>query len=61
MTREELIEYIKQNDRKFTYEENSFIHFKYEELFMLKRRIDEENDRKENSELKYEVKLPFLN
>lgn len=63
MTREELIDHIKKNDHKFTYETTSFSHFKYEELFMLKRRIDEENE--EEASLRKEqhsgVRLNFQN
>lgn len=47
MTREELIAYIKENDRKFNHHHLNFNYFSDEELLFLKKRIDEENKKED--------------
>ena len=41
--REELIQYIKTNDKRYNYDNVNFNYFTDEELLFLKKRVDEEN------------------
>ncbi|HXB40333.1 MAG TPA: hypothetical protein VNZ49_07300 [Bacteroidia bacterium] len=54
MKREELIEYIKQNDRTYNYNAVNFKYYSDKDLAILKKRIDREKEDEEKKKGKFE-------